>query len=251
MATPLTPPPIGLPKDVLSGWQSVVDLLADLLEVPVGIISRIRDGEIEILVASRGEGNPFQPGDHRPLLDSGLYCEEVVRTREVLRVKDGRRRNAWKDSPPVKDGWVAHLGYPLFMPGGHIFGTLCVQDRKARTFTEAQEELIRRFRDLVETQVSLLILDRKQRQSAQLLENYREELRQLRSTFPVCPSCRKIRNDSDYWEEVEEYMATHAMGEFGHGLCPDCSRDHWGETIMEPEPVPLPRGLGHPGPARA
>ena len=103
----------------------------------------------------------------------------------------------------------------------------------------------------MEAQLNLLIFARDQRHRAQILETYREELRQLRGAFPLCPSCKRIRNDSEYWEAVEEYFVTHAMGEFGHGLCPDCSDRHWGETVLEPEPVPLPRGLGTAGPVRA
>jgi GAF domain-containing protein len=251
MNAPAALPTFGLPKEVLSGWQSAVDVLAVMLKVPVGVLTRIRDQELEVLASSKGKTNPFLVGERTILLDSGLYCEEVIRTRSVLRVKDGRKDAAWKRSPPVQDGWISHFGYPLFQPGGHVFGTLCLLDRKPREFSDTHGALLRQVGDLVEAQIHLLILDRKQRERAQLLETYREELRQLRGTFPLCPSCKKIRNDPDYWEAVEEYFVTHAMGEFGHGLCPSCSEEHWGETVLEPEPVPLPRGLGAAGTVRA
>lgn len=228
-----------------------MDLTAETLRVPASIITRLRGKEMEILVASTGRKNPFLPGQREMLLGSGLFWEEIVRTRASLTVDDGRKLEEWKHSPQVRDGWVAHLGHPLFLPGGLVFGTFCVQDRRPRTYRAGHEVLLKRFRDLVEAQIALLVLEQKQRDKGRILESYREELRQLRRTFPLCPSCKRIRNDPEYWEAVEEYFVTHAMGEFGHGLCPECAEKHWGETVLEPEPVPLPRGLGISGTARA
>ncbi len=242
---------LDFPKEVLASWQSAVDVMTDLLETPVGILTRLRDREMEVLVASRTEGNPFGAGERRALLGSGLFCEEVIRTRGLLNVTDGRTYRRWKEAPPVQEGWLAHLGAPLFLPGSQIFGTLCVQDRIPRTFTPRHESLLFRIRDLVESQLSLLVLHRDLKERTRLLASYRDELRQLREIFPICPRCREIRNDPEYWDRVEDYFVSHAMGEFGHGLCPSCAEDHWGETLLEPDPVPLPRGLGSTGTAKA
>jgi GAF domain-containing protein len=251
MSRPPALPSIGLPKEVLSGWQSSVDILAKLLKVPVGVITRLRNLELEVLVSAQTEDNPFQAGERKILLQSGLFCEEVVRTRRSLLVKDGRKLEGWKNTPQVLDGWVSHLGHPVFLPGGQLFGTLCVLDRRARSFSEHQKALVLRFKDLVEAQLSVMVLTLRERERAGILAAFREELRQLRGTFPLCPSCKSIRNDAEYWDAVEEYFVTHAMGEFGHGLCPDCAEELWGETLLEPEPVTLPRGLGVSRTARA
>ncbi len=50
------------------------------------------------------------------------------------------------------------------------------------------------------------------------------ELTQLRSILPICSSCKKIRNDEEYWERVEEYLTKHTHLEFSHGICPECAR---------------------------
>ncbi len=49
-----------------------------------------------------------------------------------------------------------------------------------------------------------------------------EEVRQLRGIIPICASCKKIRNDEGYWQQVEEYISSRSEVEFTHGLCPDC-----------------------------
>ncbi len=66
-------------------------------------------------------------------------------------------------------------------------------------------------------------------------ETEREELiRELRETFakmnmlkgmlPICASCKRIRNDDGYWEQVEEYVKEHSEAEFSHGICPECAQ---------------------------
>jgi hypothetical protein len=49
-----------------------------------------------------------------------------------------------------------------------------------------------------------------------------EEIRTLSGLLPICAGCKKIRNDSGYWQEVEEYVEAHSEIAFSHGLCPNC-----------------------------
>lgn len=50
------------------------------------------------------------------------------------------------------------------------------------------------------------------------------ELIQLRGLIPICARCKKIRNDKNYWESVEQYIARNIIDiEFSHGFCPECS----------------------------
>src|SRR5262249_2039613 len=48
--------------------------------------------------------------------------------------------------------------------------------------------------------------------------------RRLQGLLPICAWCRKIRNDQNYWQAVEEYLCEHAAVRFTHGICPDCLR---------------------------
>jgi len=52
--------------------------------------------------------------------------------------------------------------------------------------------------------------------------NYATEVRQLQEIIPICGYCRKLRDDQNYWSQVEEYFKTHAGASFSHGVCPDC-----------------------------
>ena len=46
----------------------------------------------------------------------------------------------------------------------------------------------------------------------------------LSGMLPICASCKKIRNDEGYWEQVEIYIKDHSGAEFTHGICRDCSK---------------------------
>jgi phosphoserine phosphatase RsbU/P len=50
---------------------------------------------------------------------------------------------------------------------------------------------------------------------------YREK--QLQGLLPICCYCKKIRDDSNYWHQVEAYMAQHAQVQFSHSVCPECT----------------------------
>lgn len=46
----------------------------------------------------------------------------------------------------------------------------------------------------------------------------------LSGLLPICASCKKIRDDAGYWQQVEVYIRDHADVEFSHGLCPECAK---------------------------
>jgi len=47
-------------------------------------------------------------------------------------------------------------------------------------------------------------------------------VKSLRGLLPICASCKKIRDDHGYWNQLEAYLVEHAGAEFTHGICPDC-----------------------------
>ncbi len=56
-----------------------------------------------------------------------------------------------------------------------------------------------------------------------------ETVRQLQGIIPICMYCKKIRNDNDYWDKLENYLTAHAEVEFSHGICPECFEARYGE----------------------
>lgn len=56
------------------------------------------------------------------------------------------------------------------------------------------------------------------------------EVKTLREILPICSYCRKIRNDQNYWDTVENYISQHTNSRFSHSVCPDCYKNE-----LEPE----------------
>jgi GAF domain-containing protein len=52
-----------------------------------------------------------------------------------------------------------------------------------------------------------------------------EQVKELQGMLPICAWCKKVRNDRNYWESIETYLAQRSLATFSHGICPDCRRD--------------------------
>lgn len=61
------------------------------------------------------------------------------------------------------------------------------------------------------------------------LQNLRQKrsLLHLSGLLPICASCKKIRDDSGYWNQIESYIARHSQAMFSHGICPDCLKKQY------------------------
>ena len=58
------------------------------------------------------------------------------------------------------------------------------------------------------------------------LEAALANVKQLQGLLPMCSYCKKIRDDRDYWQQVETYFGSHTGAQFSHGICPDCYAKH-------------------------
>lgn len=56
------------------------------------------------------------------------------------------------------------------------------------------------------------------------LQNALADITMLRRLLPICPSCKRIRDDKGSWDQVELYIEAHLDRKLSHGLCPDCAR---------------------------
>lgn len=80
---------------------------------------------------------------------------------------------------------------------------------------ELQAELSRRFHELREAMSRVKV---------------------LQGLLPICCYCKKIRDDQNYWQQVEQYVCTHTDVQFSHGVCPDCY-----DQVLRPQLAQLRR----------
>jgi len=59
------------------------------------------------------------------------------------------------------------------------------------------------------------------------------EIKVLSALLPICSSCKKVRDDKGYWNQIESYICTHTDSEFTHGICPDCAKELYGDYLKD------------------
>lgn len=73
-------------------------------------------------------------------------------------------------------------------------------------------------------------LQRRLAERVRELEAALADVKHLSGLLPICAYCKKIRNDQNYWQQVESYVSEHSEAQFSHGICPDCY-----ETVVKTE----------------
>jgi GAF domain-containing protein len=134
----------------------MVDLLAEIIQVPSALIMKVEVPNIKVLVASESKGNPWEANEVAPL-NGGTYCETVMETHQLLLVPDALQDDGWKSNPDIALGMISYLGLPISWPDGEIFGTICVLDRKKNEYSEVYRKLIRHCRDVSQAHLRTLV----------------------------------------------------------------------------------------------
>lgn len=55
-----------------------------------------------------------------------------------------------------------------------------------------------------------------------IIQDSQKEIKMLRGFLPICSSCKMVRDDQGYWNQIESYIHKHSEAQFSHGICPDC-----------------------------
>ncbi len=103
--------------------------------------------------------------------------------------------------------WIREIAEVVFDPNGKALrGIGTVQDISDRKNIEKEREKM-----IEELQTAL------------------EEVKTLQGFIPICASCKKIRDDKGYWNQLENYIETHSDAAFSHSMCPECSDKLYGK----------------------
>jgi DNA-binding response OmpR family regulator len=78
------------------------------------------------------------------------------------------------------------------------------------------------LRARVQVGIRVLELQGALAQRVRELEEALSSVKTLQGLLPICSYCKKIRDDQNYWQQVEGYISDHSEAQFSHGICPDC-----------------------------
>ena len=86
------------------------------------------------------------------------------------------------------------------------------------------------FRARLQVGERILQLQRSLASRVKELEEALANIKLLQGLLPICLYCKKIRDDNNYWQALERYVARYSGARFSHGICPDCY-----ENVVKPE----------------
>jgi len=205
-----------LTEDVLKEWQSLLDETAEILCVPAGLITRVDGNEIEILLSSKTEGNPYPAAYTSQYPDSGWYCENTLKSKGLNLIPNALKDSQWKDNPAAVDlHMISYLGLPIERPDGEQFGTVCFLDNKQNAHNDMHTKLVKQIKRMIELSLRIVFdkdeIDRRDR----LLDD-------LSKIYPICSYCKKVCEKTGKWVSVEEYVFDISGSVASHGICPQC-----------------------------
>ncbi len=127
--------------------------------------------------------------------------DELIDTME--RIRQGRRVGLYETVRLRKDGQFIPASVtvsPMLDHRGKVVGASAI----TRDITLRKNDEADRFKLIEELTESL------------------KQVKTLNGLLPICASCKRIRDDQGYWQQVETYIAEHTNADFTHGICPDC-----------------------------
>jgi AmiR/NasT family two-component response regulator len=117
-------------------------------------------------------------------------------------------------------------------------GAYLVKPPNAREMERAITIAIARFDDLMELRRLNAELQTGNEARERLILELQDALAQVKTLsglLPICASCKKIRDDDGYWNQLEVYIQDHSEVVFSHGLCPECAKELYPEIFGDDE----------------
>lgn len=163
-------------NEILVKWQQIIDLTARIMGVPSGLITRITQSDLEVVLTNQDEVNIFNKDDKFEL-GAGWYCENVVGQKDELVLPNAYKDEKWsKDNPSLPFNLISYMGIPIVWPDGEVFGTFCVLDNKENTYSDQYKDLLKSLREIIQEDLKSTLLYQKAQKD---LENKDYQIREV------------------------------------------------------------------------
>ena len=114
--------------------------------------------------------------------------------------------------------WLLTTMVPLYAPEADIIGVASASATTPKSTPVIG--IVGVSRDITHIKA----LEKERELLIQKLQEALAKIKTLHGLIPICASCKKIRDDTGYWQQVEVYVRDHSDANFTHGYCPDCAR---------------------------
>jgi PAS domain S-box-containing protein len=164
------------------------------------------------------------PPGYKPTLEEGLgYFPPEYRVEVVRHVEEC-----------VREGTPYDFEFPKFTAKGRLIWVRSIGE----AVRDAEGKIIRlqgAFQDIT-------VRKQAEAEKEKLIEELQTALAEvgtLREFLPICSYCKKIRDDQDYWSQIESYISKHTSTQFSHSICPECY-----ETNVAPKLEEMKQRIG-------
>ena len=179
-----------------------------------------------VIVTSDGRFIDVNPAYERLL----GYCRDEINelTAENMWC-DGKERNRWKEVMEEKGFVIDYECRQCRKDGTEIITHLTSTQRRETDGRIIYQSICRDItpRKRIEAEREQLIAD---------LQKALAEVKTLSGMLPICASCKRIRDDQGYWQQIDSYITAHSETQFSHGVCPECAK------VLYPQLKNLPQG---------
>ena len=142
-------------------WQEIVDLLAEIAQIPAALIMRLEDNRLEVQLANRSDTNPYRVGEGDSFPNTKFFCEEVINKQAPLEIHNARDDPHWQGAPALALNMLSYLGFPISYPHGEPYGTLCILNNQPGEFPQKIKNLMSKLRDLIESDIKFATIQRR------------------------------------------------------------------------------------------
>jgi PAS domain S-box-containing protein len=200
-------------------------------EVPGSDLSSERESLYEMLFLNSFDGFLLTSPEGSILDANPAACRIFGRTREEI-LRAGRDGLADSSDPRLSELLAERKR------NGRAHGEVMARHKDGRLFPIEVSSVIFQSRT-GETRTCMVIRDISQRKAAESerdelireLSDASTRLNHLSGLLPMCASCRKIRDREGGWQDLESYIRQHTEADFTHGICPECRRRLYPETV--------------------
>lgn len=209
-----------LSRDLLDDWQELVEYLSLSFNVDMSFVTRISDDDLKLIVVNEAQQDKFPPGFETKIY--GTYCEKTSKSKhKPHNVSDGRKNPEYANKKDFSKGHISYLGFPIRLPTGELFGTLCVENHTMREYTKREIAQMEVCRDLIETHLSITLnSSAEQRKSLKKIDEADSE----DNLVTVCAHCRKLKIKDGLWVKLDDFLGNTEKIKFSHGVCPTCMK---------------------------
>lgn len=218
-------------EEVYERFAEGVKKLIPFDRIVINIVDIEKNTVTNVYVAGKGVTDR-KVGEVSPL--EGSSTAEMVRTKSTLLIQT-EDFHEYKDRFPMllstfQAGFRSFMNVPLFSKG-RIIGGLLLRSLKPYAYTDKDVRLAERVGNQIAGAIanSQLYAELKRSEEEQKrlviqLQDALANIKTLHGLIPICASCKKIRDDKGYWNQIESYIRDHSEAEFSHGICPECMK---------------------------